>query len=407
MTDAKKGRRMKKVLSVSFCLMTCAVVVFAEDPVFKVEPIDTEWHRTEGCCVIDVNGDGNLDVVSGPNWYEHVGPQKRRRDIVPGSKEYQPPDWKRHPLREVGKLGNEFQKDFGEFAMDVNGDGRVDILTGAWGDEQLAWYENPGAVGKEWRKHDIVLMKGGESFLPADVDGDGDLDIIPSLYSNTPVSWLEKKGSEFIKHTVGQAQDRHGVGFGDVDGDGRGDIVTSHGWYGAPQDLKTGKWEWLPEYDVGGEGSIPMIVMDVNGDGRSDIIVGRGHDYGLAWFEQRATASGRTWVRHAIDDTSSQFHTMAIADVDADGQPDLITGKRYRGHEDDDPGSFDPQFVYWYKIDRKTGQFERHVLAYDAMVGVGMNIVVRDMDGDGDVDIVVPGKSGIYLFRNMGRPRAK
>ena len=398
---------MKKVCLVVGCCIVCAVVGFAEDPVFKLEAIDTEWHRPEGCCVLDVNGDGQLDVASGPYWYECIGSDPKRIDKVPGPGEFQEPLWKRHPLREVGRLGPEYHRDYGEFAMDVNGDGLDDIVTGSWAEDPLVWYENPGIVGREWTKREILAMKGGESFMTADVDGDGDLDIIPSFYSRTPVCWLEKKGSQFIKHVVGTEQDRHGIGFGDVDGDRRGDIVTSHGWYGAPEDPKRGQWEWHPEYDVGGEACIPMIVMDVNGDGRNDIISGAGHHHGLAWFEQKLTPSGREWIRHAIDDTASQFHTIAVADMDADGQVDIITGKRYRGHNGDDAGAYEPQGVYWFKIDHKTGTFERHVLAYNAMVGAGMNITVRDTDQDGDLDIVVPGKSGVYLFRNMGTPKRR
>jgi hypothetical protein len=384
---------MRIVPLTAFCLVIGLGSVFAEDPVFILEPIDavgevtTQRHLPEGCCVLDVNGDGRLDVVSGPNWYEAPG-------------------WTPHHLRDCKKSG-EYHADFGEFAMDINGDGLVDIVTGQWHNNPLVWYENPGAVGKEWPMHVIVQMKGGESFLAADVDRDGDLDILPSFYSKTPVFWLEKRGSQFVKHPVGEAHDRHGIGFGDVDGDGRGDIVTSHGWYRAPEDPRTGQWEWFPEYDVGGEGCIPMIVTDVNGDGRSDIIVGRGHDYGLAWFEQKVAPAGRTWTRHVIDDTASQFHTMVMADVDGDGALDLVTGKRYRGHNGGDPGADDPQGVYWYRIDRKTAQFERHVLAYNARAGVGMNIVPCDIDKDGDIDIVIPGKSGVYLLRNVGHPKAK
>jgi len=390
---------MKRILLIALCSAASAAVL-AEDPVFRLEPIDTQWHRPEGCCIIDVNGDGRLDIVSGPNWYQEP------KETVLGPNWFEMTRWTRHPLRTCQRTG-EYHADFGEFAMDVNGDGLVDIVTGQWHNNPLVWYENPGIVGKEWPQHVIVHNKGGESFMTADIDRDGDLDILPSFYSKTPVFWLEKKGSKFIKHPVGAAHDRHGIGFGDVDGDGRGDIVTSHGWYRAPENPGTGTWQWRPEYDVGGEACIPMIVMDVNGDGRSDIIVGSGHHYGLAWFEQQATPAGRAWRRHPIDDTASQFHVLAVADVDADAQPDLITGKRYRGHNGDDLGAADPQGVYWYSIDRKTAQFERHVLAYNAPVGVGMNIVPRDIDGDGDMDIVVPGKSGIYLFRNMGHPKTK
>jgi hypothetical protein len=163
---------------------------------------------------------------------------------------------------------------------------------------------------------------------------------------------------------------------------------------------------------------VPMIVTDVNGDGRADIIFGRGHDYGLGWAEQNAPGRSPRFTVRMIEEGAGQFHTLTLADVDQDGTADLVTGKRLRGHAGDDPSSFDPLFLYWYDI--RGGAFVRHVLSYNHLpwypnvptrnpppnfaIGTGMNIVVRDLTGDGRVDIVVGGKSGLYLLVNRGRP---
>jgi hypothetical protein len=159
-----------------------------------------------------------------------------------------------------------------------------------------------------------------------------------------------------------------------------------------------------------------MYLVDINGDGRKDMLTGMAHDYGLAWYEQ--TADGH-WIQHVIDNSWSQAHASVLADMNGDGQLDFVTGKRYFAHNGNDPGSREPIGLYWYeyrKVTRTAGttngpgnggvEWIRHLIDYDGRMGGGMQIVVTDVDGDGDLDVVSGGKSGLFLAENLTR-RAK
>ena len=149
-----------------------------------------------------------------------------------------------------------------------------------------------------------------------------------------------------------------------------------------------------------------MHVLDVNGDGRNDVVTAAGHDFGVFWFEQGP--DGR-WTRRAIDTTWSQGHASTLADLNADGRLDLITGKRYMAHNGGDPGEREPLGVYWYEHRRQpTGGVEwiRHVAEYGGRIGGGMQIPVVDIDGDGDLDLICAGKSGLFLLENRTKSRS-
>lgn len=265
----------------------------------------------------------------------------------------------------------------------------------------------PSEIGPIWQKHLISRSLHTESLWRKDIDADGKDDILAVHYTAKEVFYASFSGGEPTKHVVGGKEgDGHGIGAGDIDGDGKVDVVAIRGWYRQAGD---GKWEWNPEFHLGHSG-FGLEVYDVNGDGLNDIIHGRGHSYGLFWHEQVVEKGKRSWRPHLIDGTYSRVHNTRLADLTGDGKPELIAGTRYRGHNGDDPGGYEPLAIYYYTIDTSDGTFTRHPIAYNSAAGAGTQFVVVDLDKDGDADLLTAGKSGQFWFENMStnnRPRAE
>jgi FG-GAP-like repeat/FG-GAP repeat len=341
--------------------------------------------HAEGVTTLDMNGDGLPDILSGAYWYENPGPNGG--------------EWKRHQYREAGTLG-EFVSDCGEWTIDVNHDGAPDVVTAGWMLNGIWWYENPKQLGAEWKKHFITNSYDTEGGWTADINGDGVPDLVFAHYNHSGVLWIDFAGAEpKVHHVGGREQDGHGIGVADIDGDGLADILTPTGWF-KQVDANKGTWEWHADWKMEDAG-FPIIGFDVNNDGKMDVIYGQGHSYGLYWLEQMGEGDDRHWVRHAIDESFSQIHALKMVDIDADGELELLAGKRYRGHNGNDPGSYDPLVIYYYKIDRKTGTFSRYPVSVNGTAGAGTQFVTQDMDGDGDIDIVTAGKSGVHFLENL------
>jgi len=348
--------------------------------------------RFESAGVFDVNGDGIPDIVSGGFWYE--GPDFRKQYRIAYLKPY-----------------DDYFDDFSTIPMDINGDGRMDFITGGWWGETLRWRENPGESGREWPEHVIAKTGNIETTRAWDIDGDGELEIVP----NTPGAPLvvyklirdaDGKGTgKFHAYKLkfkGRENDAqgHGLGFGDINGNGRGDFVFKNGWLEAPAEPYEGEWIWHPGLELPWGASVPILVVDLNKDGKGELIVGNGHGYGLSWWEQRGEGE---WKEHPIDPTNSQYHDLQWVDIDGDGEPELITGKRLRSHPYNEAGLGD---AYGWYVFKWTGEcFAKHVVDFGPLGvghGLGISFAVADLNGNGRLDVIAPGKDGLVIYYNEG-----
>lgn len=343
----------------------------------------------ESVGVFDVNNDKIPDIVSGAFWYE--GPDY----------------WKRNYIGPVKRVG-EYWDDFSTIPLDVNGDGYVDLVTGGWFGKTLTWRQNSQG-NKEWTDNPIAGPGNIETTRAWDLNGDGIVEIVPNTPNDPLVIYklvVDARGKgtgRFETYKIFDGKCGHGLGYGDINGDGRKDFIISTGWLQAPPDPFKDKWIFHPDWMLG-TASVPVIVADVNKDGLNDLIVGQAHGYGLDWYGQKRDNAGKaTWIKHAIDPYNSQYHTMQWEDIDGDGQEELITGKRYRAHNGNDPGENDPLGIYYFKWNGDS--FTKQVVSYGPLgegKGIGLYFATYDLTGSGRKDIIVAGKDGLYIFYNQG-----
>lgn len=357
----------------------------------------TEEFLSEGATFADINSDGHQDIVSGPWWY--AGPQFDQRTAYAAAQSFAITGYSEH---------------FFSFADDFNGDGRPDILVVGMPGQASHWFENPGDRKVLWKKHPALADVSNESPCYTDITGDGQPELVcisGGAYGYS-VRHTEDPTAPWsftaITPDTGLGRFTHGMGVGDINGDGRPDLLETNGW-----------WEQtaVPEtlfihhpYPFAQSGGSQMFACDFDGDGDADVVsVQNAHVWGLKWFEQRGTDGDVGFVSHeilpdqyksSVELNISQMHSLALADIDGDGISDLVTGKRFYAHGGGDPGAQQLPVLYWFRTVRSPDgvQFEPNLI--DVRTGVGTQLTVGDVTGNGRSDIIVGNKLGTTIVLN-------
>jgi hypothetical protein len=392
------------VLGIASLLVTVTVAPAAEEPFVSWKKTVIEGRfRAEGVAIADVNKDGHTDVLIGDSWYEAPG-------------------WTKHDIRKPGDYGDglhSYSECMACWADDVNGDGWSDQIVIGFPGKPALWYENPKGASGLWPEHQVWPSACNETPLYTDLFGDGRRVLVmgwqPEGKDNEgQMAWFTPSSdpaerwrmhpisapSEPGKPVPGTFRFSHGLGVGDLNGDGRKDVICTGGWWEQPTSGRDAGMPWTFHPARLGDAVADMIAYDVNKDGKADVIASSAHQYGIWWLEQAATKDGSPeFVKHDLfPDLVSETHALIAADINGDGLKDLVTGKRFWSHGKNEPGSDKPARLYWLEAkvkDRKVAFTPREV---DDQSGIGTQFVVLDFNGDGLLDIVTANKKGVFLF---------
>jgi len=379
------------------------ITLFPAEPTFEKKVL-TDRYYCDGIAAGDINSDGHVDVIAGPFWY--AGPDFEQAHEI-------------YPPVELDPKASPSNSMF-SFVHDFSGDGKPDVLVlGRVHKHPAMWYENPGNEDDLWKAHFAFERIRGESPTLTDLDNDG----VPQLICHWDGRWgwvspnPKTPREPWAFTAIGDDEDwpqfYHGTGVGDINADGRTDIVINDGWYEQPAKSDASAWPFHRHKFSSERGGAQMFVHDINADGTPDVISAvDAHGWGLAWYEQSTDPAKQTFTEHLImgdrnkeADLGAAFtqpHALAQADINGDGLSDIVTGKRMWAHGPD--GDIEPNaapVVFWFQLVRETSGSIRYIPhQIDDASGVGVQIAVADLNNNGRPDVLTASKRGTFVFLN-------
>ncbi len=361
----------------------------------------------EGGALADFDADGHCDVVAGYQIF--FGPDFQTTTKLFDSNPYNI---------------NGYSEYFFDFDYDIDADGDSDILVVGFPGAPSHWYRNPGKESARkgmWERFTVLEVTDNESPMFEDLTGDGKPELLCCNNGHFGFAEIPKNPTDVwsfrpVSEPGPYQRFTHGIGFGDVNDDGFRDVLSKDGWWENPGQPTGSTWIFHPAA-FSGPGGAQMYAIDLDGDKISEVVTSlAAHAYGLAVYKKRPGEKEYQWDRIDImtdkAETSptglaiSQLHAVAIADMDGDGKPDILTGKRFWAHNGNDPGENELPMLVWFKPIAVAGglKFEPHVIDEDS--GVGTQVSVEDIDGDGKLDVLSSSKRGVHILLQSPRTLA-
>nr|WP_245210927.1 FG-GAP-like repeat-containing protein [Prochlorococcus marinus] len=355
---------------------------------FIARDIVTNANGAENVYVADMDGDGDLDIVSASieddtiAWYENNGSAN--------------PTFTKSVVATSANGAEDVH------VADIDGDGDLDIVSASREDSTIAWYENNGAADPSWTAADIATSaNGAQRVFVADMDGDGDLDIVSGSYFDDTIAWYENNGAanpSWASADIATSADgAHDVYVADMDGDGDMDIVSASylddtiAWY---ENDGAANPSWTSaDIVTNADGANDIFLVDLDGDGDMDIISASELDDTIAWYESDGAANP-SWTKRVIATSADGAGSVFAADIDGDGDLDVASA------------SINDDTIAWYIND---GANDPSFTAVDIATNAdnANSVFVADLDGDGDLDIVSSSyiDDTIAWYENVGATR--
>jgi len=371
----------------------------------------TDVYFSEGAGAGDIDGDGDVDIVYGPYWF--AGPSFTERHEI----------WPAKP-----QPRERYADSFFSWVDDVDGDGDRDVFSVGFPGTPAWVYENPGREGldRPWTKHQVFDKVSNESPHWIDIAGDAAPELVCTREGYFGYASIDRARPfapwtfRAISEKIAPAPFGHGLGVGDVNGDGRLDVIHANGWLEQPLEASSAElWRLHEVAFTDSYGGAEMHAYDVDGDGDNDVITSlAAHDFGLAWYEQKRVGDAITFELHRIAGDRpaqsryglvfSEPHSVNLADIDGDGLADIVTGKTYWSHHEKSPLWNAGAVVYWFRLVRTAAGVDWVPYRADGDAGIGRQVGVFDVDGDGLPDIVTGGMKGanvlLHRTRAVGEP---
>lgn len=390
-------------LSIGLSLSCMAVADEHAVHEFQVIPL-TDVYFSEGAGAGDIDGDGATDAVYGPYWFK--GPEFRERHKI---------------FKPVAQPREAYANHFFAWVHDFNGDGRNDVLTAGFPGTPAYVYENPGSdkLGELWKRHEVLGSVSNESPQLLNIVGDERPEFLCTnngyfgYATIDPAQPLGKWAFRNISERTAPRPFGHGLGAGDINGDGRIDILTKDGWFEQPESLSETKWKFH-EVAFAGPGGAEMYAYDIDGDGDNDVVTSlAAHEFGLSWHEQLRDGDKISFREHLIMGSKpeenryglvfSEPHSVNLVDIDGDGLRDIVTGKTYWSHHTKSPMWDTGAVVYWFKLVRGENGVDWVPQLAAAETGIGRQVTVADVNADALPDIVVGGMKGGHVLLHKKR----